>query len=297
MQVFDAQKMQQALFCYYCEFDAEGLIAAFHVPDQQPEEGIIKNFLSTKIRPSVFPSLLEARAGSVEAKPHPGNWHAYIAEWAAALRTVRQAKGSYRIIELGCGWGCWMANMGVAARSQGLAVDLIGIEADRYHLSSAEETLRLNGFSDRQFTLHHGVAGPRSGKAVFPIHGNDGSHWGGKPIFDPTPEQLARRDVQVLDCITLADMSRGKPVDLLHIDVQGGEYDYVLGSAEMIAKHVRRVLIGTHSRAIEGDLSTHFLESGWRLEMERPAIAPPVNGQPKTRVDGVQMWANPAQIG
>jgi len=94
MQAFDAQKMQRALFCYYCEFDAEGLIAAFHVPDQQPEEGIIKNFLSAKILPSVFPSLLEARAGTVEAKPHPGNWHADIAEPGVNLtrwflRTVR----------------------------------------------------------------------------------------------------------------------------------------------------------------------------------------------------------------
>lgn len=296
MPVLDVQKIQRALFCYYCEFDAEGLIEAFSVPDQQPEEGIIKNFLSTRIRPSVFPSVLQARAGSVEPNPNPGNWHADIAEWAAALRTVRQAKETYRVVELGCGWGCWMTNMGVAARSQGLEVDLIGIEANRYHLSSAEETLQLNGFSTSQFTLHHGVAGPRSGKAVFPIHENEGSHWGGKPIFDPTPDQLAQEDIQVLDSLTLEDMSRGNPIDLLHIDIQGGEYEYVLGSAEMIAKHVRRVLIGTHSRIIEGNLFSHFLKSGWRLEIERPAIAPPVKGHPKTRVDGVQMWVNSATI-
>jgi len=296
MSVLDVHKIQRALFCYYCEFDAEGLIEAFSVPDQQPEEGIIKNFLSTRIQPSVFPSVLQARAGTVEPNPNPGNWHADIAEWAAALRTVRQAKETYRVVELGCGWGCWMTNMGVAARSQGLEIDLIGVEADRYHLSSAEETLRLNGFSTSQFTLHHGVAGPRSGKAAFPIHENEGSHWGGKPIFDPTPDQLAQKDIQVLDSLTLEDMSRGRPIDLLHIDIQGGEYKYVLGSAEMIAKQVRRVLIGTHSRTIEGSLFSHFLKSGWRLEMERPAIAPPVKGRPKTRVDGVQMWANPATI-
>jgi len=57
---------------------------------------------------------------------------------------------------------------------------------------------------------------------------------------------------------------------------------------------VKRVLIGTHSRAIEGRLFTHFETLGWRLEMERPALAPPVAGRPEIKIDGVQLWANPA---
>jgi hypothetical protein len=123
--------LREALFHYFCEFDAEGLIDSFHVTDQQPEPGIIRNFLSTRIKPLVYPSILTALAGTVEGKPYPGNWHADIAEWAAALRAVEQARdGYFRIVELGCGWGCWLVNMGVAARSRGLEVDLIGVEGD-----------------------------------------------------------------------------------------------------------------------------------------------------------------------
>ncbi len=56
---------------------------------------------------------------------------------------------------------------------------------------------------------------------------------------------------------------------------------------------MKRVLIGTDSRVIEGQLCGHFLGHGWRMEMERPALAPLLNGRPEIRIDGVQMWANP----
>lgn len=296
------QRIQNALFGYFCEYDAESLLESFHMQDQQPEPGIIRNFLGTRIAPSVYPSVLTAKAGTVEPVPHPGNWHADIAEWASALRSVALAEAGsqqvYRIIELGCGWGCWIANMGVAARARGLAVDLIGIEGDRYHLGSAEAVLRLNGFTPADFVLHHGVAGPEPGKAIFPVHAVDGANWGAEPVFYPTPEALAaaetRTDVQILDCFTLAELGRGQPIDLLHVDIQGAELDYVRGNFDAMQAHVKRVLIGTHSRQIEGALCQHFLDHGWQMEMERPAITPLHHGRPDIRVDGVQMWANPA---
>jgi hypothetical protein len=34
------------------------------------------------------------------------------------------------MIELGCGWGCWMNNAGVAARSTDRRVHVIGVEGD-----------------------------------------------------------------------------------------------------------------------------------------------------------------------
>lgn len=301
MVVKPVRPIHDGLFNYFCEFDAEALIDSFHLHGQSPEPGIIRNFLGTRVTPSVYPSVLTNLAGSVEGRPWPGNWHADIAEWAAALRTVALAQecgqDTYRIVELGCGWGCWITNMGVAARSRGLAVDLIGIEGDRYHLQSAEDTLRLNGFDPGQFALHHGVAGPRRGQAIFPIHSEAGLNWGAEPVFYPDPILLeqarAHKDVQILDCITLTDLAHGQPIDLLHIDIQGAEYDYVSGDFEAIETCVKRVLIGTHSRTIEGQLCGFFLARGWAMEMERPAIAPILNGRPDIRIDGVQMWVNP----
>lgn len=296
-----AQKITDALFDYFCEFDAEALLESFHQQGQTPEPGIIRNFLGCRITPAVYPSVLTAMAGSVETVPHPGNWHADIAEWAAALRTVAlaQAKGQsvYRVVELGCGWGCWISNMGVAARARGLGVDLIGIEGDKYHLQSAAAVLELNGFAAADFALHHGVAGPKPGKAIFPVHAVDGSNWGAEPQFYPDATTLAAasssKDVQILDCLTLADLAHGQPIDLLHIDIQGAELDYIRGNFDALQAQVKRVLIGTHSRQIEGALCGHFLDAGWRMEMDRPVIAPIQHGRPEIRIDGVQMWANP----
>lgn len=293
-------KILSALYCYYCEFDAEKIIDGFHAKDQTSEPEVIKNFLGTKIAPYVFPTLLQHRIGEVEGKPAPGNWHADIAEWAAALHSVSQAKYIYRIVELGCGWGCWITNMGIAARGNGLNLDLIGIEGDQYHLKSAQKTLELNGFTENDYKLHHGVAAPKKGKAAFPAHKEDGVNWGAEPVFYPSDSELeaykSDPSFTVLECMPLGDLSNDQEIDLLHIDIQGAEFDYVQGNYPAIEKYVKRILIGTHSRVIEGQLAGYFLENNWRLEMERPVIIQLENGRPRTVIDGVQMWANPKLI-
>ncbi|MEX0308863.1 MAG: class I SAM-dependent methyltransferase [Tateyamaria sp.] len=290
--------LHEALFHYYCEFDAVALLNQCMVPGLSPTADALTNFLGTRIPAKIHPDILAPMMGHVEGVPNPGNWHADIAEWAAALRAVSLARDTFRIVELGCGWGCWLVNTGVAARARGLKVDLIGVEGDANHLANAAETLALNGFAPDQFALHHGVAGPKPGKALFPNAAAGTAGWGGEAVFYPDDQTLGRAkadpNVQVLDCLTLSDMAKGAPIDLLHIDIQGAEADYVAGSAAAIAAQVKRVLIGTHSRAIEGRLCAFFLDHGWRLEMDRPAIAPPAQGRPEIAIDGVQMWSNPA---
>ncbi len=295
----DVRPPHEALYHYRCEFDAFGLMHRFARRDVAAHPDHVTNFLGVRIPTVVHPPVLDRLKGRVEPVPDPGNWHADIAEWGAALRSVEQTRGdTYRIVELGCGWGCWLVNMGSAARDRGLKVDLIGVEGDAHHLENARAVLELNGFGAQQFTLHHGIAAPRPGKAIFPRHDRGASDWGGQAIFDPDAPTLARaaRDpaVQVLDCFTLARLSGDRAIDLLHIDIQGAELDFVRGNMASLTRLVRRVLIGTHSRFIEGSLMEHFLAAGWRLEMDRPVIYRVSGGRPVLDIDGVQMWANPA---
>lgn len=286
-----------ALFNYYCEFDAVGLMRAFEAKNVTPEPGYIANFLGLMIEPRVMPSILQPMVGKVEGFPWPGNWHADIAEWAAALRSVEQANGTYRIVELGCGWGCWLNNMGVAARRKGLEVDLIGIEGDAVHLESARRTLELNGFRDGDFRLVHGVAAPRTGTALFPVNGAPGENWGHVPIMYPDEATrmaaLRKGSYAELTCYTLSDVAEGREIDLLHIDIQGAEFSFVEQNFGDIEHLVKRVLIGTHSRWLEGALHNHFLSREWAIEMDRPAICELVGGQPDVRIDGVTSFRNP----
>ena len=287
-----------ALYAICSEFDPVEVVLRHAVDGQRPENGFILNFLGTRIVADVFPPILSPMVGTVEPAPNPGNWHADIAEWASGLRAVDMSGEVFRIVELGCGWGCWMSNMGVAARRTGRKVDLIGVEGVGSHLANAVKVLEMNGFAKDEYRLVHGVAGPEPGKAIFPDPEVGTAEWGGEAIFYPDEETLAAasRDpgVRILDCYTLEMLSGGKPVDLLHIDIQGAEADFVRANLSQMNRFVRRVLIGTHGRAIEADLLGLFQDAGWRMETDRPAFAPLQRGRPVLHIDGVQLWANDA---
>jgi hypothetical protein len=55
---------------------------------------------------------------------------------------------------------------------------------------------------------------------------------------------------------------------------------------------VAYIVVGTHSRQIEGRIMDTLLATGWILEIERPAILS-LAGAPVVTVDGVQGWRNP----
>lgn len=291
-------RRMSALNGYHCEYDAVALMREFEQLDALATPGVIINFLGVRIDPSVMPSVLASMAGTKEPLPLPANWHADIAEWASALKAVKEAKGTFRIIELGCGWGCWLNNTGVAAKSRGLKVELIGVEGDPYHLQSAERTLTLNGFQPSEYRLVHGVAAPKEGRALFPRNNVDGENWGAEPVFYPDAQTRASLLEQgqyfELPCYPLEKISNGQMVDLLHIDIQGAELSFVEENFADIKEVVRRVLIGTHTRYLEGAVIDLFLKHGWIQEMDRPVFMELRAGKPLTIIDGVVAFRNPA---
>ncbi len=286
-------------YYYHSCFDAQAVIRRHAAPGLRPNPRYLTNFLGVLIDPKFFPSILNGRAGQVEPVPIPANWHADISEWAAALRAVDLAPGGFTMIELGCGWGCWMNNTGVAARRMGKAVQLIGIEGDEGHIGFAREACEANGFRPSEVTLHHGVAAAKPGTALFPRQDKAGSSWGLEPVFGATEAQreqaLRSGRCDALPMVPLEDVAaqHGR-IDLLHIDIQGGEADLVAACLPLLGRKFAYLLIGTHSRAIEGKLFEVLLGAGWRLEIERPCRLHLIEGTPSTYVDGVQGWRNPS---
>ncbi|HEY4043670.1 MAG TPA: FkbM family methyltransferase [Rhodopila sp.] len=287
-------------FHYNAAFDPQEVIRRHAAPHLQAVPEYLTNFLGVKIDPKFYPPLLEGRAGQVEGIPIPANWHADIAEWGAALRAVDLARGTFTVIELGCGWGCWMNNTGVAARRAGLAVNLIGVEGDQAHLTFAQEACAANAFGPDQVTLRRGIVAPTSGIALFPREETGGIHYGLLPVFGATEEQR-RSAVQSgrydeLPMIALDELTAPHVrIDLLHIDIQGGEADFIAGCLPTLSAKVAYLLVGTHSRQIEGRIMDTLFDAGWTLEIERPAIFSLHTEGPQLilRVDGVQGWRNP----
>lgn len=286
-------------FHYSTTFDAVECMRRHAASDLEPSPGHLTNFLGVRISPKFFPTILDGRAGEVEPIPLPANWHADIAEWGATLRAVDLAHETFTVLELGCGWGCWMANTGVAARRSGRVVHMIGIEGDEGHVEFAHEAMADNGFAPDQYTLHRGVAAATEGVALFPRVDHSGEVWGLEPVFGASEDER-RHAVETgsHDELPMVSMARvigeHARIDLLHVDIQGGEADLVEGCLPLLSEKVAYMMIGTHSKQIEGELFSTLLASGdWLLEIERPAILDLTHDRgPVVRVDGVQGWRN-----
>ena len=283
---------------FHTVFDPTTYIHKYAVLNLVGSEGYLTNFLGVLIDPKYFPTILDGRGGQLEGLPIPGNFHADAAEWGVALRAVDLSGPTFTMIELGCGWGCWMNNTGVAARRAGKRVSLTGVEADVSHVAFANDCCVVNGFNQEQFAVHRGIAAAHSGVALFPRQERGGMNWGLAPIFGATQEQTAEGvrtgkyvELPMIGLDVL--LTQHDRVDLLHIDIQGGEADLVHESLPLLNEKVAYMLIGTHSREIDGRLFHDLRASGWVLELERAAILQLTSGQPECIADGVEGWRNP----
>lgn len=277
--------------------DVRGIVQAHVRHDRRPMAGHYVNFLGVAV-PTKVMDFLHDKGGQLDPVPIPANYHADMAEWAAALRPVDLAQGRFSMIELGCGWGCWMNNTGVAAKSRGLALDLIGVEGDPKHVDLAHESLGANGIGRSEYTIVRGIAAAGAGYALFPRRKQDEERWGSEPVFGASAQEsekaVASGEFDSLPMVPLAEVVGDRPkIDLLHMDIQGGEADLVRQTLPLLSERVGYIVIGTHSRMLEGQLMDTLLSAGWALEIERPAIFKVVGGRPQTTVDGVQGWRNP----
>ena len=292
-----AIQLPNPLLHYNTCVDVRGIVERNIDHGRQPRAGHNVNFLGVAVPVEVFPFLADT-GGTLDQIPIPANYHADMAEWAAALRPVEAATDTFTMIELGCGWGCWMVNTGVVAKRRGLKIELIGVEGDPLHVDLCHRTMASNDIEAVEYHVVRGVAAGSSGIALFPRRQEGEDNWGFEPIFGATEQQrdelVGNGSYESLEMIALRDVIGDRPcINLLHIDIQGGEGLLVRETAELLTERVGHILIGTHSRMLEGELMTVLFDHGWRIEIERPAIFSLENGVPTTRIDGVQGWVNP----
>lgn len=280
-------------------FDGEALVRRHVDKARTAVPGMRVNSFGVKVPDKVIPRAIVDHVPAVEATPFPSNWHADTAEFAAVLRAVELAGETFTMLELGCGWGCWMNISGVAARRSGKTVRLVGVEGDWFNFSLAEEALAANDFAADDFTLHHGIAHAASGTAAFPQQQAGEDTWGLAPVFSTDEAGYAAAmetgrytELPMIAFDALAE-EHGR-FDLVHIDIQGGEKDLVAESIEALTRTAAYMVIGTHGRDIEGAVMETCAAAGWTLEVERPAILHLPNRE--VTVDGVQGWRNPRLV-
>ena len=272
----------------------------FPLPQRSRKEGYITDFLGTITRTS-FLNNKSSLAGSVLDYPIPGDFHAGTIEWLGLLKSVVSARDCYRILELGAGWGPWLANGYAAARRCGiLQLRLVAVEADPGHCSFIPRHLSDNGIAEQDYEIIQAAVGSASGTLKWPAIEDSSKHYGLRPSEYEEPLYDGQKFDKYIDVPVAAinDILCKEPTwDLVHMDIQGHEVQVCESGLRELTARVRRLVIGTHSRKIDGELMEIFWKTGWLLEHEKPSRIAFRTGSPTlegmTTVDGTQVWRNP----
>ncbi|WP_193727359.1 FkbM family methyltransferase [Paraburkholderia atlantica] len=285
------------------------ILDEFADPLAQPSQGFYTDWSGVKTRLSYFglPSgTLDSSVGSI---PFPDDGvHAEAIEYLAAIKAVKAAKGTFTAVELGAGYGPWLAFSAKSAQKRGMGnIRLVAVEADldrhallRTHLAdnSLPEPLEPGRDSRESVstTVYHGAISDSNGTLSF---GSKNIHdWGAAPITDGGTIDYRGCNVnaRTVNAYTIDYVIRNlDTVDFMHIDIQGFEYKSIKASIEAIRKKVRFLLIATHSRKIEGNLFDLLYDRGWHVLYEKPCKFHTTNGgslEAHTYVDGTQVWVN-----
>jgi len=212
-------------------------------------------------------------------------------EWLALLEALLAGGERFTAMELGAGYGPWLSRAGVGWRRlrPGAPLRLIGVEGEPTHFAWLRQHLAEHGLAGQGVELHEAAVAPRAGRLEFPVAEDPARDWGTCPHADAATGGRRTRSVVAL---ALGDLLAGERwVDLLHLDIQGGELA-VLTAASRELSRVGRLCIGTHGRDLEGGLLALLPPLGFRLEAEEPCVYRCPTDRPLLTRDGTQYWIN-----
>ena len=285
----------------------------FHTDLVKPQQGFLTDFIGSRTRISSLWKGCEAFDGTIFPLPIPGDYHADATEWIGTLKGVLAATERFAVMELGAGYGPWIAASAKAAELRGIsAIILCGVEADPGRFALLCQNIEDNQLTSYEVTLVQGAVGIAAGKARWPRIVDPPNDAGARPLRCCSPNcsdlEADVADVAYLaglldDMIDIEIVSLEKLLslqslwDLIHIDIQGTEVELCRAFVDQLSAQVRYMVIGTHSRKIEGDLIDLLLRAGWDLEHEKPVRFSFRRGEPSlermTTHDGTQVWRNP----
>ncbi len=185
----------------------------------------------------------------------------------SVIDSADAGRPSYSMMELGAGFGPWMAATHVAMRRlSAKPIHLTGVEMEPHRFDWIAEHLSNNGVRPSEHRLIHAAVSDREGEAAFQARSAPDLDYG---------LRLSRRDPGGPDdpgrvrCVGLAALlDATETVDLIHVDVQGEEWRTLRPVAEVLTEKVRRVIVATHSRSIHRKLRRMFVDAGWQCRWD-----------------------------
>ena len=123
----------------------------------------------------------------------------------------------------------------LAARRVGPEGTVFAFEPNPEMFEALRRNVHENGFDDRVITLPAGLGDVR-GQRTFYICGGDASK---SSLFEP--ERL--REATVAECMSLDEGLGARPVDVVKLDIEGGEVDALRGMRKTLASSPDPTLI------------------------------------------------------
>lgn len=143
---------------------------------------------------------------------------------------VQRCRNGSLIVELGCFWAyyaMWYATEVPQSRA-------LCVEPNPDNLKLGQRNAELNDLSDRMTFFHASV-----GVAA--------------PPTDREPQRIPTYDFD-----GIVNLAGGRFIEMLHMDVQGAEYDVIHSMRGRDAQHkVRFLVVSTHHRMMSGRLDVH----------------------------------------
>ena len=285
----------------YAGYSAQDLELFKHfTPYRGPgADGFVIDFLGVRTR-TTFSAGFSELNGQVLGYPIPMDFHAETIEWIGLLKSIMSATGSVSVLELGAGWGPWLSAAAAAARAKQIGnVRLYGVEADAGHIEFMREHFAANDIGGDMYEIIPAVVGPEAGRCYWPVTPEAAADYGQSAFMFQYAEAYKGRFPGFLevDVVGINEiLGKEKRWDLVHMDIQGSETEVCTAGIAELTRRVRWLVIGTHSRKIEGDLLELFVKAGWILEHEKPtrfafdALQPALTAM--TTFDGAQVWRN-----
>jgi FkbM family methyltransferase len=220
-------------------------------------------------------------------------------EYLSIFKAVSAARGKFVMVELGAGYGRWVVTAAKAIQRRKspdpLSCFLVGVEADPTHFRMMTEHCRNNGIDPGDCRLIQAAVTDHRDGSWFTT-GSPHIWWGQAVV--PSNAYIGKqypdqRNIRV-DSIMLDDILQPlDSVDLIDMDVQGEEFNVLSSSPDALHAKVKRLHIGTHSRAVEKNIRKLMRRLRWTCEYDFPGERE--NRTPFGRmafIDGIQTWVN-----
>ena len=230
------------------------------------------------------------------ARPNfpPKNEH-YL-DWIAVLTAAAKARGVFRMAELGAGWAPWLVRGALAARQRDevASCELMAVEADPTHYRWALEHFEDNGLPPTDHHILHGAVSRRAEVLRFPVVAEPNADYSASLLDVETVAKTIS-----VQGHTLADLLGrfSGPLDFLHVDIQGSEFDVLPPAIAEISTSVRAIMIGTH----EGDdsheeLAALFRQNGWQEQLNLGPSRTTETPWGEIRTDDGFLWFENARL-